>query len=332
MSQQVVTPEELSAAREVVDRIRGALDSRLVGQDELATSLLVGLLARGHVLVESVPGLAKSLAASTLAQAVDASFNRIQCTPDLLPSDIIGTQVFDARTSSFETRLGPVHANFVLLDEVNRASAKTQSAMLEAMQERQTSIGGQMHPLPVPFMVLATQNPIEEEGTYVLPHAQLDRFLLKTVITHPNADEELEVLARIEAGVLGTTAGPIDSVASLEDVALLQAMTQRIYVAESVKRYMVDLIGATRDLGARVGGDAAAAVEFGASPRGTIAFFEVSRALALLAGRNHVLPEDVRRLAPAVLRHRLVLTFEAIAGRVRPESVIDALLAAVPTP
>ena len=332
MSQQIVTPEELGAAREVVERVRGALDSRLVGQDELATSLLVALLGRGHVLVESVPGLAKSLAASTLAQAVDASFSRIQCTPDLLPSDIIGTQVYDARTSSFETRLGPVHANFVLLDEVNRASAKTQSAMLEAMQERQTSIGGVMHRLPRPFMVLATQNPIEEEGTYVLPHAQLDRFLLKTVITHPTAAEEVEVLARIESGVLGSGAEPIDPVASLAEVELLQGMTRRIYVAESIKRHIVDLVGATRDLAARVGGDAAEAVEFGASPRGSIAFFEVSRALALLAGRNHVVPEDVRRLAPAVLRHRLVLTFEAIAGRVRPEQVIDAVLTAVPTP
>jgi MoxR-like ATPase len=332
VSQQVVTPEELSAAREVVDRIRGALDSRLVGQEEMATSLLVALLARGHVLVESVPGLAKSLAASTLAQAVDASFSRIQCTPDLLPSDIIGTQVFDARNSSFETRLGPVHANFVLLDEVNRASAKTQSAMLEAMQERQTSIGGRMHRLPAPFMVLATQNPIEEEGTYVLPHAQLDRFLVKTVITHPSAAEELEVLARIESGVLGSTAEPVAAVATLEDVELLQSLTRRVYVAESVRRYMVDLVGATRHLRARVGDDSADAVEFGASPRGTIAFFEVSRALALLAGRNHVVPEDIRRLAPAVLRHRLVLTFEAIAARVRPETVIDALVAAVPTP
>ena len=332
MSQQVVATEELSAAREVVDRIRGALDSRLVGQDEMATSLLVAVLARGHVLVESVPGLAKSLAASTLAHAVDASFSRIQCTPDLLPSDIIGTQVYDARTSSFETRLGPVHANFVLLDEVNRASAKTQSAMLEAMQERQTSIGGHVHPLPSPFMVLATQNPIEEEGTYVLPHAQLDRFLLKTVITHPSAAEELEVLARIESGVLGSSAVPVDPVASLEDVVLLQTLTRRVFVAESVKRYMVDLVGATRDLRTRVGDDVAEAVEFGASPRATIAFLEVSRALALLAGRNHVVPEDVRRLAPAVLRHRLVLTFEAIASRVRPETVVEAVVASVPTP
>ena len=183
-----------------------AYDSKVVGQPRLRTTLVVTLLAEGHILLESVPGLAKTTAAATLACAVNASFVRIQCTPDLLPSDILGTQVYDPHTATFDTRLGPVHANFVLLDEINRSSAKTQSAMLEAMQERQTSIGGVMYPLPSPFMVLATQNPIEEEGTYILPEAQLDRFLIKDVIDYPSADEELEVLDRIDRGVLGTRA------------------------------------------------------------------------------------------------------------------------------
>ncbi len=203
---RTVSPEELRRAGEVVDAITTALGSQLVGQQRLRTALLVTLLAEGHILLESVPGLAKTLAASTLAHAVRADFSRIQCTPDLLPSDIIGTQVYDPRRHEFETQLGPVHANFVLLDEVNRASAKTQSAMLEAMQERQTSIAGVVHRLPQPFMVLATQNPIEEEGTYVLPHAQLDRFLLKEVVDYPHDTDEVEVLDRFDRGELGLLA------------------------------------------------------------------------------------------------------------------------------
>lgn len=327
-----VTPDELARARDLLGAVRGAVASRVVGQDELVTTLLVTLLSEGHILLESVPGLAKTLAASTLAQAVGADFARIQCTPDLLPSDIIGTQVYDARTAEFETRLGPVHANIVLLDEINRSSAKTQSAMLEAMQERQTSIGGVMHPLPAPFMVLATQNPIEEEGTYVLPQAQLDRFLLKTVLAYPRPGEELEMLHRLETGVIGATATPVEAVVTPGDVGFLQELTRRIYVADSVKRYIVDLVSASRHTSQVLGPEMGAYVEFGASPRGAIALHQVGRALAVLSGRNHVIPEDVRRLAYAVLRHRLILTFEAVADRVRPEAVIDGIFAATPTP
>ena len=225
-----------------------------------------------------------------------------------------------------------MHASFVLLDEINRASAKTQSAMLEAMQERQTSIGGVVHALPQPFMVLATQNPIEEEGTYVLPQAQLDRFLVKVVLDYPTPDQELEVLRRIEQGVIGAKPEPVAAVASAEDLAFVQDVVRRIYVADSVKRYIVAIVGATRDVGQTLGAEQAAYVELGASPRGAIAFLEVARAIALLQGRDHVLPEDVRQFAHEVLRHRLILTFEAVADRVRPESIIDAILGSVPTP
>ena len=327
-----VTSEELVRSQGIVNAIGSTLTTRLVGQQRLTTALLVSLLAEGHALVESVPGLAKTLAASTLAQALSGSFSRIQCTPDLLPSDIIGTQVYDARTAEFETRLGPVHANIVLLDEINRSSAKTQSAMLEAMQERQTSIGGVVYPLPQPFMVLATQNPIEEEGTYVLPQAQLDRFLLKVVIDYPTAGEEVEVLRRIESGVIGAKPQPVAAVASTEDLAFIQDVARRIFVADTVKHYIVEVVRATRQVEQVLGPEQAAYVEFGASPRGAIAFLQVARAIAFLQGRDHVVPEDVRQLAHEVLRHRIILSFEAMADRVRPETLIDAILAAVPTP
>ncbi len=327
-----LTPDDLRRAADLLGRVSDAFASRVVGQDRLRTALLVALMAEGHVLVESVPGLAKTLASSTLAEAVGASWNRIQCTPDLLPSDIVGTQVYDPRHHTFETQLGPVHAHVVLLDEINRASAKTQSAMLEAMQERQTSIAGEVHPLPRPFLVLATQNPLEEEGTYVLPQAQLDRFLLHEVLDYPSADEELAVLDRVDDGTLGRATTPIDPVVTPAQVEGLQALVDRVYVDPAVRRYIVDLVGATRDVGRVVGRDLGQYVEVGASPRASIAFFQVARALAVLHGRHYVVPEDVRQLAHGVLRHRVHLSFEAVADRVRPETVVDAVVAAVPTP
>jgi MoxR-like ATPase len=321
----------LAQAGEVLGAISDAFDAQVVGQERLRTAMLVALLAEGHLLVESVPGLAKTLASSTLAHAVRAKFSRIQCTPDLLPSDIIGTQVYDPRHHTFETQLGPVHANIVLLDEINRASAKTQSAMLEAMQERQTSIAGDIHPLPRPFMVLATQNPIEQEGTYVLPEAQMDRFLLKEVLDYPSAEEELSVLDRVEDGTLAE--GPsVRGVVDPGDVLALQEVTERVYVDAAIKRYIVSIVHATRKASTIIGPELAAYVETGASPRGTIAFFKVAQALAVLRGRAYVVPEDVRELRHSVLRHRLHLTFEALADRVPPEVVIDAVFDAVPTP
>lgn len=328
---QHVADTELARAGELVDRVAAAYDSRVVGQEQLRTAMLVALLAEGHLLVESLPGMAKTLASATFASSVQATFSRIQCTPDLLPSDIIGTQVYDPRHHTFDTQLGPVHANVVLLDEINRASAKTQSAMLEAMQERQTSIAGRIHPLPRPFMVLATQNPIEQEGTYVLPEAQMDRFLLKVVLDYPSPAEELAVLDRVEDGTL-THAPKPEGVISTEDVRYLQDIAGRVYVDDAVKRYIVDVVHATRRATGVIGQEMGGYVESGSSPRGTIALFQVARALAVLHGRAYVVPEDVRELRNAVLRHRLHLTFEALADRVSPDTVLDAVFAAVPTP
>ncbi|MEV7428675.1 MoxR family ATPase [Nocardioides sp. NPDC092400] len=327
-----VTPAELARAQVLLARVTETFASRVVGQERLRRALLVALLAEGHVLLESVPGLAKTLAASTLAGAVDGRFARIQCTPDLLPSDIVGTQVYDPRTHVFETQLGPVHANFVLFDEINRASAKTQSAMLEAMQERQTSIAGEVHRLPTPFLVLATQNPIDEEGTYLLPHAQMDRFLLKEVVEYPRAADEVTVLDRIADGTLGRSAAPVTAAIDLADVAALHRTVGRVYVDRSVKQYIVDVVQATRDAVGTIGAGLGRYVEVGASPRATIAFFQVARAVAVLEGRDHVVPEDVRELRHSVLRHRLHLGYEALADDVRPEQVVDAVFAAVPTP
>jgi MoxR-like ATPase len=321
--------DELDWGQSVLATVSKAFTGKVVGQGRLQETLLIGLLTGGHILLESVPGLAKTTAASTLAHAVTGTFKRIQCTPDLLPSDIVGTQIYDVSKASFETQLGPVHANFVLLDEINRSSAKTQSAMLEAMQERQTSIGGQVYPLPEPFLVLATQNPIEQEGTYILPEAQLDRFMLKDVLDYPTLEEEAEVLYRIDAGVFLSDQ---ESVVSLEDVRRLQNLARRVYVDPAIIRYAVGLVYVTRHAERYIDPALARFIEFGASPRGSIAFAQAARARALLAGRDHVVPDDIKALAHRVLRHRVVLGFEAVAEDVNVESVIDALVSTVRTP
>lgn len=329
MSTHTIDDAEHQWCRSTVRNIRDYMSSMIVGQPQLSQALLVGVLSGGHVLLESLPGLAKTLAASTMAHAFDASFARIQCTPDLLPSDIIGTEVFDPATTTFRTELGPVHANFVLLDEINRSSAKTQSAMLEAMQEHQTTIAGRCHRLPDPFMVMATQNPIEEEGTYVLPQAQMDRFLLKEVIDYPSAQDELEVLSRIESGALA--AAP-PAVATVGDIHRLRRAASSIHVDESIKRYIVEIVGVTRHPEDHLNGDKARHIEHGASPRGTIAFLTAARARALLEGRTHAIPDDVIELRHSVLRHRIIPTFEALADGVRIEDLIDAVFTSVPTP
>lgn len=330
-----LTADELRRAREVIDRVSEAFRAKVVGQAGLRESLLVALLTGGHVLLESVPGLAKTTAAQTLASAVDATFRRIQCTPDLLPSDITGTQIYDAQSSTFVTQLGPVHSNFVLLDEINRSSAKTQSAMLEAMQERQTSIGGTVYALPQPFLVLATQNPIEQEGTYQLPEAQLDRFLLKEILDYPTPAEEAEIIRRIEAGVYDAPAegaAPPATGVHLDDVRLLQELTRRVYIDQSIVNYIVQVIYVTRHPQRYIPGTLADYIQFGASPRASIAFTQAARALALLNGRDYVIPEDVTHLRHSVLRHRLILGYEAAADEVRPETIIDAIFGAVQTP
>ncbi|WP_026555058.1 AAA family ATPase [Arthrobacter sp. 35W] len=322
---------DLQAAQRVLAAISRSFEAKVVGQTRLRETLLIGLVTGGHVLLESVPGLAKTTAAQTLADSVSAAFHRIQCTPDLLPSDIVGTQIYDAAKGTFTTQLGPVHANIVLLDEINRSSAKTQSAMLEAMQERQTSIGGEVIPLPDPFLVLATQNPIEQEGTYQLPEAQMDRFLLKDVLDYPTPAEEAEIIRRIDAGVFLPEAKPT-AVASLDELRMVQQLVKRIYMDPAIVRYLVGLVYVTRHAGQYIDPRLATLVEFGASPRASIAFSQAARALALLQGRDHVIPEDVKSLAHRVLRHRIILGFEAVAEQVPVESIIDAILASVQTP
>jgi MoxR-like ATPase len=328
---RAISPGDLERSGAIVSTITKVFQSRVVGQENLRLSLLTALAAGGHVLLESVPGLAKTTAASALASSITGSFARIQCTPDLMPNDIIGTQIFNYGSGTFTTQLGPVHANVVLLDEINRSSAKTQSAMLEAMQERQTSIGGEVHRLPEPFMVLATQNPIEEEGTYVLPEAQMDRFLMKEILTYPRPAEEHEILDRSTAGSL---TGPREAVGtvSLEDVRFLQQMVDQVYVDPAVKRYIIDLVFTTRGSGPRPVPNLTQSVRVGASPRGSLALMRVGQAHALLHGRDYVTPDDVRALRYGVLRHRLVLTFDALASGIRPEQIIDAVFHAVPMP
>lgn len=329
LPQDALRDDELQRARDLLARVDGIFDQRIVGQHALRTALLSTLLAGGHALIESVPGLAKTTAAQTLAAATSGTFHRIQCTPDLMPNDIIGTQIFNYTTGDFVTQLGPVHANMVLLDEINRSSAKTQSAMLEAMQERQTSIGGVMHPLPRPFMVLATQNPIEEEGTYVLPEAQMDRFLVKEVLTYPQPGEEAEVLERVIAGSL---VGPLTSQPiTVDEVLFLQDAAARVFVHRSITDYIVSIISATRPSGSGLP-EIERHVRVGASPRGGIALTRLGQALALIAGRSYVIPEDVKAMRHAALRHRLVLTYEAFADRVAPETLIDTVFAATPVP
>ena len=325
-----LTNDELAHAKSLLDRMTTIYQHTVVGQEGLRRALTASLLAGGHVLVESVPGLAKTTAAQTLASAVSGTFHRIQCTPDLMPNDIVGTQILNSSTGEMTTQLGPVHANIVLLDEINRSSAKTQSAMLEAMQERQTTIGGVNHKLPSPFMVMATQNPIEEEGTYVLPEAQMDRFLMKEVLTYPRPSEEADVLDRISNGTFDqpVTGRPI----STDDVEWLQRAAERVYVDPVIKQYIVALINTSRGGGPRPVPGLDRQVRVGASPRGGIALMKVAQAVALQEGRTYVIPDDVRLLRHGVLRHRLVLTYDALADGIAPEAIIDAIFAAVPTP
>ena len=316
---------------ETITKLYNAYQTKVVGQEELRLAMLVALIANGHVLLESLPGLAKTLAAKTLAEASGGSFSRIQCTPDLLPSDIIGTQIYNYNNGNFETKIGPVHANFVLLDEINRSSAKTQSAMLEAMQERQVSVGGVMYKMPDPFIVLATQNPIEQEGTYELPEAQLDRFLLKVVISYPKKEEELSILNYTLSGQTTSPLADADKT-NIEEIKKLQKMALDIKVDDAIKNYIVDLVTATRNPASVIDPSLAKYVEYGVSPRGAIALMRVAQALALAHGRNYVTPDDVKELRYSALRHRIILNFEAIADEIHPEAIIDAIFSKIKTP
>ena len=311
-----------------VPRILKEVSRRIVGQDAMVERLLVGLLTGGHILLEGVPGLAKTLAVRTLAEIIRASFSRIQFTPDLLPADVIGTMVFNQKSQDFHVKKGPLFAQIILADEINRAPAKVQAALLEAMQEHQVTIGGTTYPLEEPFLVLATQNPIESEGTYPLPEAQLDRFMLKVRVGYPSRDEEKEVLLRMSGG----KEIPVERL--LDPDAILSARSEiaNLYMDQKVVDYIVDLVRATRDPGLVGLTDLKALVAFGGSPRASIALAQAARAHAFLRERAYVVPEDVRALAPDVLRHRIVLTFEAEAEDVTTDDVVSRVLGAVRVP
>jgi len=299
----------------------------IAGQDTMLERVFVCLLAGGHLLIEGVPGLAKTLTVKTVAQVLGGTFQRVQFTPDLVPADLVGTRVFRPADAVFETELGPVFCNFLLADEINRAPAKVQSALLEVMQERQVTIGGTTYPVPAPFLVMATQNPIESEGTYPLPEAQVDRFMLKVLVDYPAFEEELTVVARsLEDAV------EVRRLISLEELSALQHATTAVYVDPAVSRYAVTLAKATRAPGEIGLPELAEYVSFGASPRGPINLVHGARALALLRGRGYVLAQDVRELAKDVLRHRLVLSYAALAEDVGPDRILDAVLERVEMP
>lgn len=323
-----ITKEELLKATEMIKRINDYYESRVVGQSYLGYTLLLSLISNGHILLESVPGLAKTTAAKVITEAVGGKFSRIQCTPDLLPSDMIGTQIYNMAKNQFETTLGPVNANFVLLDEINRSSAKTQSAMLEAMQERKVSIGGETYNLPNPFVVIATQNPVEQEGTYLLSEAQLDRFLFKVKLSYPNAASELEILNRVEANVFSKG----HAVASLEDIVYLQDLRERVYMDTSIKQYIIQIVQASRNTAQILPPELSQYVAMGASTRAAIAFMTAAKAIALTNGRNYCIPDDVKDMRYSVLRHRIMLNFAAMADDIKEETIIDAIVGTVKTP
>ncbi|NCW82664.1 MAG: MoxR family ATPase [Betaproteobacteria bacterium] len=299
----------------------------IVGQDRLLERVLIALLARGHLLVEGMPGLAKTLTVNTLAQVLQAQFKRIQFTPDLMPADLIGSRIFHPRDAAFQTLLGPVFANLLLADEINRAPPKVQSALLEAMQEGQVTIAGQSHPLPKPFVVMATQNPIETEGTYPLPEAQVDRFMMKIIIDYPNADEEFVVVQR----VIGAPQ-QAQPVISHDELLHMQSLCKHVYVDPSLIRYAVSLSAASRHPGSFGLATLGPMLMHGASPRASIWMIEAARALAALRARAYVLPEDVIAVAPDVLRHRISLSDEALASQVDTEQLLKQFIAAVPAP
>ncbi|HUB69810.1 MAG TPA: AAA family ATPase [Acidimicrobiales bacterium] len=299
----------------------------IVGQDALLERMVVALVARGHILVEGVPGLAKTLAVKTFADALGVDFQRIQFTPDLVPADIVGTRIYNQKLGEFEVSLGPVFANLVLADEINRAPAKVQSALLEAMQERQVTIGRQTYPLPDPFLVMATQNPIESDGTYPLPEAQVDRFMLKVLVGYPSATEEFVIVERMIAGL-----EVVQEVMAAQQLKALQNAVPSVFVDPALIEYAVRVAAATRAPSSAGLADLSRYITFGASPRASISMVLAAQALALVRGRQFVLPEDVRAIAPDVLRHRLVLSYEALGDDVTPEHVVDAILKKIPVP
>ena len=308
-----------------VDMLSLEMGKVIIGQKQLVENLLIGLLANGHILLEGVPGLAKTLAISTLSKAIDAKFSRIQFTPDLLPADLIGTMIY---SQSFEVHKGPVFANFVLADEINRSPAKVQSALLEAMQERQVTIGDQTFKLPEPFLVMATQNPIEQEGTYPLPEAQVDRFMLKVIVKYPKKEEERQIIRMNNSGEFPT----VNPVIKPEDIVRARSVVRDVYMDEKIERYIVDIVYATRTPDDYGLGKIKDLISFGASPRASISLSMASKAYAFIKRRGYVIPEDVRAVCNEVLRHRIGLTYEAEAENVTTEQIIAEVINAVQVP
>ncbi|MEM1084109.1 MAG: MoxR family ATPase [Verrucomicrobiota bacterium] len=320
--------DQITAASSWIGAVKTEMGQVLVGQDQLVDRLVVGLLCNGHVLLEGVPGLAKTLAVKALSGSLDASFARFQFTPDLLPADLLGTMVYNPQEASFTPKLGPIFNNLILADEINRAPAKVQSALLEAMQERQVTLGDRTYRLPEPFLVLATQNPIDQEGTYQLPEAQLDRFLLKVSVGYPTKDEELTVLDRM------ANSEPVyqtKTAASPDQVAEARKLVNEIYIDPAVREYIVELIRATRSP-AKIDGGLRHLIRAGASPRGTINLALTARAHAFISGRSFVTPQDVKDMAHDVLRHRILLSYEAEAEETTTDQILDRILSKVPVP
>ena len=311
-----------------VDILSMEMGKVIVGQKHLVENMMIALLADGHILLEGVPGLAKTLAISTLAQAVNAKFSRIQFTPDLLPSDVTGTLIYSQKQERFEVHKGPVFANFVLADEINRAPAKVQSALLEAMQERHVTLGDETYSLPEPFLVMATQNPIEQEGTYPLPEAQVDRFMLKVIVGYPTREEEKQIIRMNNSGEFPKA----NKVVEPEDIIKARKVVREVYMDEKIERYIVDMVYATRTPGDYGLGDIAGFISFGASPRASISLSMAAKAYAFIKRRGYVIPEDVRAVCPEVLRHRIGLTYEAEAENVVPENIIERIINAVIVP
>ena len=329
MSDVLAIAERIKEESQSLQAIRESVATVIVGQEGLLDGLMIGLLANGHILLEGLPGLAKSLAVQSLAQAVDGSFNRIQFTPDLLPSDLTGTHIYNPKSGEWSVRKGPLFANFVLADEINRAPAKVQSALLEAMQERQISLSGETHQLPSSFLVLATQNPVEQEGTYPLPEAQVDRFLMKIIVGYPSKADEMKIIERMGNQASKPQVEPAISIEKLEE---LRRLMQTVYIDEKVKSYVVDLVFATRDPSVVGLNKLQQLVLYGASPRASLALTAAARARAFLEGRGFVTPQDVKAVGMPVLRHRVITTYEAEAEEVSSEDILQQIFDHVPVP
>ena len=319
--------ESIEKSHLLISSIRNEISKQLVGQEKLVDSLLTGLLTGGHILIEGVPGLAKTSAVKALSSAVQADFKRIQFTPDLLPADLTGTEIYRPKTSDFITRKGPLFNNIILADEINRAPSKVQSALLEAMEENQITIGDQTFLLPSPFLVLATQNPIEQEGTYPLPEAQVDRFMLKVLIDYPDKAQEIEILKKNSF----QKPEPVTAVINCEQIAGMQELIDQIYVDEKLKEYIVDLIFATRKP-EKYGMDVGKYIDYGASPRASIFLAKAARVSAFLSGRAYITPQDIKLVGPDILRHRVILSFEAEAEDIRCDDIIQTLFDSVEVP